>query len=111
MAITNQRKQGEQTYVLITSAIIPPEEKAEGSTHNQLVSYSVYDNRRRGGRGNNRIRTTLPIMRSKFPPSSGLANGLYSTTVRYDGMNKMVPMRNIAKCEKRPRGGLVVVAI
>jgi hypothetical protein len=45
-------------------------------------------------------------MTIKFPPSSGVAKARYRITVRYEGMKRDDPMRNIAKWEKRPLGGL-----
>jgi hypothetical protein len=36
-------------------------------------------------------------MRRRLPPLSGLANTRYSVIVRYPGMNKNVPRRNMAR--------------
>jgi hypothetical protein len=52
------------------------------------------------------VLTARRPMMSGFPSSSGLANTRYSVTVRYDGMKSADPIRNIARWEKRPRGGL-----
>ena len=45
-------------------------------------------------------------MRIVSPSLLALANGRYSVTVRYEGINKADPMRNIVRCENLPRGGL-----
>lgn len=50
--------------------------------------------------------THSPAMRTTLPSSSLLANGRYSVTVRYAGINNADPMRNMARCENLPRGGL-----
>jgi hypothetical protein len=48
----------------------------------------------------------IPAMRKKFPASVELANTRYIMTVRYAGIKSNDPNRNIARCEKRPLGGL-----
>lgn len=45
-------------------------------------------------------------MSATLPSLFVLANGRYSVTVRYDGINKTDPIRNMARCENLPRGGL-----
>lgn len=47
-----------------------------------------------------------PAMRAPPPSLVALANGRYSMTVRYAGINKADPMRNMVRCENLPRGGL-----
>lgn len=47
-----------------------------------------------------------PAMRTVLPSLAALANGRYSVTVRYEGINKADPMRNMVRCENLPLGGL-----
>ena len=49
-----------------------------------------------------------PVIRRKFPSSSALANARNKITVRYAGMNKSEPRRNMARWENRPLGGLII---
>lgn len=55
---------------------------------------------------NKSLKGDLPAIKNKFPSSDELANTRNNTTLRYAGMNSNEPMRNIARWEKRPRGGL-----
>lgn len=50
--------------------------------------------------------THSPVMRATLPSSFALANGRYSVTVRYEGIYSADPIRNMARCENLPRGGL-----